>query len=123
MALRNRERPRGAARIEPIPPKLSSQGLADTEKGRGRFDWQCGSGKRHDVDLVKNHEARAGQRAAEPHFTALWPNRAGQWLVTASPNHRKNHHLPKQDAAFIPVNPKNETMRELSFPAMMTEFE
>jgi hypothetical protein len=47
----------------------------------------------------------------------------GTVVVTASPNHRKNHHLPKQDAAFIPVNPKNETMRELCSAAMMTEFE
>ena len=32
-------------------------------------------------------------------------------FTTPSPNHWKNQHLPKQDAAFIPINPKIETMR------------
>lgn len=38
-----------------------------------------------------------------------------QRLASPSPNRWKNQHLPKQDAAFIPINPKTETMRQLCF--------
>ena len=49
IALRNRQRPRSPARIQPVTPQLSGQGMRDAEKGRRRLDGQCGCGKRHDV--------------------------------------------------------------------------
>ena len=49
ITLRDRQRPRCAARIEPVAPQLSGRGLRDAEKCRRRFDGQCGCGQRHDA--------------------------------------------------------------------------
>ena len=57
MALRDRERPRRAAGIEPVAPQLSGQGMRHAEKRRRRFDGQCGGGKRHDA--ISRQERRS----------------------------------------------------------------
>ena len=49
MALRDRERPRRTARIEPVAPEFSGQRMLHAEKGGRRLDGQCGCGKRHDA--------------------------------------------------------------------------
>ena len=49
IALRDRQRPRRAARIEPVAPQLSGRRMRHAEKRQGRFDGQCGCGKRHDA--------------------------------------------------------------------------
>ena len=49
IALRDRQRPRRAPRIEPVAPQLSGRGMRHAEKRRRRFDGQCGCGKRHDA--------------------------------------------------------------------------
>jgi hypothetical protein len=49
IALRNRQRPGRSARIQPVAPQLSGQGMRDTEKGRRSLDGQCGCGERHDA--------------------------------------------------------------------------
>ena len=53
IALRDRQRPRRAARIEPVAPQFSGRGMGDAEKRRRRFDGQCGCGKRHDAFSTK----------------------------------------------------------------------
>ena len=49
VALRDRQRPCRAPRIEPVAPQFSGRGMRHAEKRRGRFDRQCGCGKRHDA--------------------------------------------------------------------------
>ncbi|OIQ65454.1 hypothetical protein GALL_529860 [mine drainage metagenome] len=49
IALHNRERPRRAARIEPVAPQFSGRRMRHAKKGRRGFDRQCGCGKRHDA--------------------------------------------------------------------------
>ena len=49
IALRDRQRPRRAARIEPVAPQFSGRGMRHAEKRRRSFDRQCGCGKRHDA--------------------------------------------------------------------------
>ena len=49
IALHDGERPRRAARIEPVAPQLSGRRTRDAEKRRRRFDGQCGCGERHDA--------------------------------------------------------------------------
>ena len=49
IALRDRQRPRRAPRIEPVAPQFSGRRARDAEKRRGRFDRQCGCGERHDA--------------------------------------------------------------------------
>ena len=49
IALRDRERPRRAARIEPVAPQFSGRRTRDAEERRRRFDGQCGCGERHDA--------------------------------------------------------------------------
>ena len=49
MALHDRERARGAARIEPVAPQFSGRRLHNAEKRRRRFDGQNGCGERHDA--------------------------------------------------------------------------
>ena len=49
IALRDRQRPRRAPRIEPVAPQLSGRGMRHAEKRRRRFNGQCGCGKRHDA--------------------------------------------------------------------------
>ena len=49
VALRDCQRAAGSPCIEPVTPQLSRRGMRDAEKRRGRFDRQCGCGKRHDA--------------------------------------------------------------------------
>ncbi len=49
VALRNRQRSRRPARIEPVAPQLSRRGLRHAEKGWRCFDRQCGCKERHDA--------------------------------------------------------------------------
>ncbi len=49
VALRHRQRPRDAARIEPVAPQFTGQGMRHAEKRLGRFDGQCGCRERHDA--------------------------------------------------------------------------
>ncbi len=53
IALHDRQRPRRAARIEPVAPQFSGRRTRDTEKRRRRFDRQCGCGERHDASRSK----------------------------------------------------------------------
>ena len=58
IALRDRQRPRRAARVEPVAPQLSGRGMGDAEKRRRRFDGQCGCGKRHVAFSTKGNPDR-----------------------------------------------------------------
>ena len=49
IALRDRQRPRRAARIEPVAPQFSRRRTRHAEKRRRQFNGKSGCGKRHDA--------------------------------------------------------------------------
>jgi len=49
IALHDGERPRRAARVEPVAPQFSRGRARHAEKRRRRFNRQCGCGERHDA--------------------------------------------------------------------------
>ena len=49
VALRNGERPRLPAHIEPVTPELAGRRACDSKERLRRLDGQCGRGKRHEA--------------------------------------------------------------------------
>src|SRR5262249_9456438 len=104
MALHDRERLRGAARVEPIAPQLAGQGPGHTEKGRRRFDRQGFRGERH--DSRQDREAGGGRQRNLPSSPPLLcpPPRRAAALVAARGTGsagrigEKTGELPKEDA-------------------------